>query len=354
MDTYNFSKIAFYIDEIIIIDVSRNQRSLEKFCNVIISDVVKIERASLGLKRILGLPVRMIKCGLLLYRLNKKYDRHIVYSNTMAVFGAFFYGLLGGKTIGHVHEIILKPKFLSKLMCFNYSCFNRYLIFNSNASYQWFVNNGGINKRGEVVHNGVEAQTYMYEEFKEDKVLKVALVGRINKWKGHSLLIDAISRLDNKLNFSVHFYGDVYGQQSYFIDELKAKLSCYQLSSRFTFHGFISNHDFWKNIDLLVVPSTEPEPFGMVAIEAMARAIPVIGSNHGGLAEILANGNGLLFEPNNVLSLSEKLNDAITSSTLRAELARRGYEAALNDFSVDVYGRKILNVIQEMINDGKK
>ena len=92
----------------------------------------------------------------------------------------------------------------------------------------------------------------------------------------------------------------------------------------------------------------------MVAIEAMARAIPVIGSNHGGLAEILANGNGLLFEPNNVLSLSEKLNDAITNSTLRAELARRGYEAALNDFSVDVYGRKILNVIQEMINDGKK
>jgi len=46
---------------------------------------------------------------------------------------------------------------------------------------------------------------------------------------------------------------------------------------------------FWQSIDIAVVPSIEPEPFGLVAVEAMLANKPVIASNHGGLTEIIIN-----------------------------------------------------------------
>ena len=58
----------------------------------------------------------------------------------------------------------------------------------------------------------------------------------------------------------------------------------------------------------MVVPSDQPEPFGLVAIEAFARGRPVVASDAGGLADIVTDGvDGWLFPPRDVAALTEVL-----------------------------------------------
>jgi glycosyltransferase involved in cell wall biosynthesis len=48
--------------------------------------------------------------------------------------------------------------------------------------------------------------------------------------------------------------------------------------------------NFYQSLDIFVLPSIQPEPFGLVVIEAMDKRLPVIATNHGGPVEIIDNG----------------------------------------------------------------
>jgi glycosyltransferase involved in cell wall biosynthesis len=67
-------------------------------------------------------------------------------------------------------------------------------------------------------------------------------------------------------------------------------------------------HPWLEAADVVLVPSDDPEPFGLVAIEAFARARPVVGSSGGGLAEIIEHGRtGWLFPPGDAGALAQVL-----------------------------------------------
>lgn len=74
---------------------------------------------------------------------------------------------------------------------------------------------------------------------------------------------------------------------------------------------------------MAVVPSTEPEPFGMVAIEAMLASKPVVAANHSGLTEIVIhNETGFLVELNNIIALKEALEKLINNPELRISFGK--------------------------------
>lgn len=78
---------------------------------------------------------------------------------------------------------------------------------------------------------------------------------------------------------------------------------------------------------VVVVPSRWPEPFGMVALEAMACGAALLVSNKGGLPDVVGEA-GLLCDPDNLPEVVAKLTDLITNEALRAELAQKGLERA--------------------------
>ena len=82
--------------------------------------------------------------------------------------------------------------------------------------------------------------------------------------------------------------------------------------------------------DFLVVPSDDPEPFGLVAIEAFSRCRAVIGSSAGGLGQIISDGDdGYLFENGSASQLAGILRTADRESAIRLGTAGRAtYEAA--------------------------
>ena len=113
---------------------------------------------------------------------------------------------------------------------------------------------------------------------------------------------------------------------------------------------FQSNiQEIWQAIDIAVVPSTEPEPFGLVAIEAMAAKKPVIASNHGGLTEIIEDGvSGLLFKPNHTKDLVNSLDKLINNSDFRSQISEKGYQRVSKLFSIDGYVKSIQNIFNSI------
>ena len=158
-----------------------------------------------------------------------------------------------------------------------------------------------------------------------DDAPMVAVVGRIDTWKGIDVLLEAwphakAARPDLLL---VVAGGPVAGKHDYFR----------ALSARA--HDLVDVHwlgprddvaDLYADADLVVVPSTEPEPYGLVAVEALASGTPIIASDAGGLPEIVESaqpGAGTLVPPGDVDALAAALVAGIdragpTSTTIRA------------------------------------
>jgi glycosyltransferase involved in cell wall biosynthesis len=91
--------------------------------------------------------------------------------------------------------------------------------------------------------------------------------------------------------------------------------------------------ELYSRADICVAPSLWAEPFGMVAVEAMASGRPVVASNVGGLADSVVNGEtGFLVPPNDAEALAEKLRVLLDDADLRIEIGRRGRARVEDNF----------------------
>jgi glycosyltransferase involved in cell wall biosynthesis len=130
--------------------------------------------------------------------------------------------------------------------------------------------------------------------------LRLLFVGQLLRGKGVEFAIDALARLPGEATLDI--VGDGPSRPA-----LEARAA--HLGGRARFHGFRSPeivNVFYDAASVVVVPSLWPEPFGMIGVEAMRRARPVVGAAHGGIPEWLAEGEGgALVPPGNVAALAD-------------------------------------------------
>ena len=99
--------------------------------------------------------------------------------------------------------------------------------------------------------------------------------------------------------------------------------------SRIRFLGRVTPAEFYPWVDVVVIPSRWNEPLGMVVPEAFAFGKPVIGSQRGGIPEMIRAGdNGLLFEPEHPQELSTAMRCLATDAALRQRMASAARESA--------------------------
>jgi glycosyltransferase involved in cell wall biosynthesis len=108
-----------------------------------------------------------------------------------------------------------------------------------------------------------------------------------------------------------------------------------------------SPHYSWA--DVVVVPSTQPEPFGLVAIEAMAAARSVIAANHGGLSEIVIDGvTGSLVLPGSTESLAAAIVRSLENPARVIAEGNAGRLRFAAEFEEANYKSRIANVIAHL------
>lgn len=335
---------------------------------VVIAPVLKLYRKMFTPKNIFKFIKEYYKGIKILNALNKEYKFDLVYTHTLAVLiGILFAKKRNIKHLWHVQEIIAKPKIFNFLFkkILSLDC-NHKVVYDSIATMNfWIENNLKLTEKSEAVWNGIEtknSKSFTDAELREvrenyffatNNEIVIALVGRINSWKGQQLLLQSFKTLIEKhKHIKLVYLGSAPPNQTIFETELRNKIKEYNLESNVILIPFQKEIEkFWNSIDIAVVPSTEPEPFGMVVIEAMLAKKPVIASNHGGPTEIVVeNETGLLFEPNNHNSLSAALEKLIKDEQLRKLYGANGFKRVHNTFSLENHVNHFEKIFEELLN----
>lgn len=133
----------------------------------------------------------------------------------------------------------------------------------------------------------------------------VGCIGRIEPHKGQETLLRAF--IEAKIPDSLLLFAGSVDDEAYFA-KLQKIAEESKVSDNVRYLEFTKDiPELMNTLDVFVMPSNS-ETFGLVAIEAMASALPVIATNAGGVPEIIDNGiDGLLFEPKNSTTLAELL-----------------------------------------------
>jgi glycosyltransferase involved in cell wall biosynthesis len=284
----------------------------------------------------------------------------VVYSNTLAVLVAAVWARIKKiPHLWHVHELVVSPVVVRKGFPWLLRLFADKIICNSSMTRKWVVDEQPkLENKTVTIWNGIG----LYPEKDQQAVdvflrklgipvgrLVFALVGRINRWKGQGLIVDAVSILWARGYRDIHLLmaGGPPPGQDFFLQQLNEKVLDSPACSNISVIDFMPNiWCVWDCCDIAVVPSTEPEPFGLVAIEAMASGKPVVAAGHGGLLDIIDDGvTGLLFEPGNAEALADSLLYLIENPVLRASMGRMGRERQTSLFSLSTQIRATIDYL---------
>lgn len=111
---------------------------------------------------------------------------------------------------------------------------------------------------------------------------------------------------------------------------------------------------YFAGADLVVVPSLA-EAEGLVAIEAMASALPIVASNVGGLPESVQDGiNGFLVPPKDVSALAKRIVDLLSLPEQRRRMGKEGRRIATEKFDIKDQISKIYSLYKELADSRTK
>jgi glycogen synthase len=175
----------------------------------------------------------------------------------------------------------------------------------------------------------------------------VVFAGRLEYEKGVQTLLAVLQRVRAAAGPTKLY---VAGTGTY-QEELHQQVKALGLRRHVRFTGYLEDHELkllYAAADVAVTPSIY-EPFGLVAVEAMACGTPVVAGDTGGLREIVAGGAGLSFPPEDEAALTEALVRVLTDPALAALLVRRGTARIRSRYDWDAVGRQTVAVYSRSI-----
>jgi glycosyltransferase involved in cell wall biosynthesis len=183
---------------------------------------------------------------------------------------------------------------------------------------------------------------------------------------------EAIKKLNLKFKRTVLFVGRLSRQKgAHLIFEIAKKMIDTDFivigtgPLKFDFHkttlnnihylGFIPPEiikDYYKAVDVVLVPSQWQEPLGRVALEAAANSTSIVASNIGGLPETIVNGEtGVLVSPTNIGDFINALTALLDDKSLRTEMGIRGRDYIKKKFDPILINKKFLRVYEEVLSN---
>ena len=214
-----------------------------------------------------------------------------------------------------------------------------------------------------VIPRGIDLDAFNPEAVSAERMIQLAqawrlpddspvvmLPGRLTRWKGQSVLIEAARRLARP-DVRVLLVGDDQGRTGY-REELESQIG--RIGAEGIIHLTGPCRDMaaaYMLADVVVSASTDPEAFGRVAAEAHAMGRPVIASDHGGAREtVIAGETGWLVPPGDADALAQTLRTALTmTGGERETVARRAIAHIRDNYTKPQMCAATLAVYDELI-----
>ncbi len=213
-----------------------------------------------------------------------------------------------------------------------------------------------------VVHNGIDLTKFVANNeagvsFRQthsipQNVPLVGIVGRLRRWKGQHRFIEMAVEVA-AVHPTVHFAvvgGDLFKQDNGYTNYLARITNESRLAHKIHFTGHLDNvHHAFSAIDIFV-HAGDPEPFGLVNIEAMAATLPVVAFSHGALPEIVAHDEtGLLVPPYDVPVLARAVNDLPVVPKRALAMGHAGRDRVKECFTIQQTAENITTLLQKTL-----
>ncbi len=303
-----------------------------------------------------------IPCVLELLLLIKKYEVSLIHTNNVR---AHFYGSMAGvlariPVVWHIRDIYRDESTFIRMVSKPFYPLARKVMAISNAVAKAFIEESGLSGKVKVVYNGVDLAKFnpgvidtskIRGEFSLDGIFPlIGLVGVLGRWKGQEEFLQAASRLVKvfpKAKFLI--VGDSLIDDRGYKERLKGMVNTLGITSHVIFTGFREDiPEILGCLDLLVLPSHN-EPFGRVLVEAMAMKKAVVGTDSGGIPEIVVDGKtGLLVPPNNANLLASGMAKILKDRDKLKKMGRLGRKRAETLFTVENYVKGVIKIYTEI------
>ena len=257
--------------------------------------------------------------------------------------------------VWHVHDYVRARPFMARLMKrYHKRC--ALALANSNSVALDLKAACGNSLNVQTLYNGIDTDVFYPDGDLLDldsssglppaahNTIKIGMLATFARWKGHEVFLRALALLPPELEWRGYIIGDALYQtdgSQYSLTELRHVAGELGITDRVGFTGFVDQPAAaMRALDIVVHASTEPEPFGLVIVEAMACGRAVIASDAGGAAELFETGvNALGHAPGDAAQLAERIAQLATDflrrtlglvlEAIRAEIVCHGFESSL-------------------------
>lgn len=199
-------------------------------------------------------------------------------------------------------------------------------------------------------HPNKRSEAFRYQIGIKDDQFAIGIIGRLDQQKGQFELIKAFADISEKyVNCRLVIVGEpTVGEsdQEHYAQQLYKLVKKLKIESKVLFFGFRNDTNLLMAcLDLFVLASYR-ETFGYVVVEAMASGTPVIGTQAGGVTEILGNGEyGYLCKPKDALDLAKKLTEALAHPDERAQKAEKALDRVRNIYEKNNAYKNFINTV---------
>jgi glycosyltransferase involved in cell wall biosynthesis len=211
-----------------------------------------------------------------------------------------------------------------------------------------------------VIPNGINIEDVTTDLTREESRIKLDLplktkiilfFGSLVTYKGPDILLKAFKVIKKE-------YPEVkliFAGRGHMLTELQDMARKFDLEDDVIFLGFVEEEKkafYYKSADIFCLPSTNmAESFGIVNLEAMASGIPIVGSDLGGIPDIIKDGeNGLLAKPRDHQSLANVLLILLKDDDLRLKMGNNGRKR-VEEYSWDKIANETENLYRDILDN---
>ncbi|HTZ11642.1 MAG TPA: glycosyltransferase family 4 protein [Candidatus Margulisiibacteriota bacterium] len=271
----------------------------------------------------------------------REYNIGLVHSNTRTT---QILGCLLSKSTGCVHITTCHGYFKRRLLRRIFPCWGDKIIAVSEQVKEHLLDDFKVEAdKVKVIHNGIDLEKFKITDQKSKSEAKrvlgfedspvLGIIARLSDVKGHTYLIRAFPEvLDSFPEAKLLLVGRGKMQA----ELLKLVKGLNIQNSVFFMPEVCDTMEMLAAMDIFVMPSLK-EGLGLALMEAMASAIPVIGSNIGGIKSLIKDGTtGLLVEPSDIKGLTVAMLDLLENKDKAAALGKNARKFIRENFSQEL------------------
>ncbi|HOW66354.1 MAG TPA: glycosyltransferase family 4 protein [Candidatus Paceibacterota bacterium] len=206
-----------------------------------------------------------------------------------------------------------------------------------------------------VVHNGIPIHPRRSPVPWSD-CCRLAFMGALSERKGIRALFALIDKTAGQLDlrWELHMAGEALDDPGRaLMREIRNRYASHSWWSQVVWHGWVNNPiEFLENKNLLLCPSSEFEPFGLVVCEAALAGLPAMATRLGGLPEIIVDEeSGWLFDPANLENAARILARIMSQPELLSRVAAKAQSRITEQFNIQKMVEGYRNVYSKFIRE---